>query len=148
MRPFKNQIISISGFITKNTLGWNLYPQRDTTQRAPNTRARKFFWANDKMNWQDWYSRAILCHNAIREKFYAVTMLILDKKIIKAFLPFIGAMLIAFGYVKLSLYYNHFDISINNYLEVSEVLTLFLPDIIKYGLIIFMSFLFSFIIES
>ena len=84
MRPFKNQIISISGFITKNTLGWNLSPQTGLVRfesveilvneliqhRGHSARGRaRFFWANDKMNWQEWYSRAIfypiICYTEI-----------------------------------------------------------------------------------
>ena len=74
--------------------------------------------------------------------------MIFEKKILKTFFPVIGILLIACGYMKFSFFYHHFDIRINNYLEFSEILTLFLPDIIKYGLIIFLIILFNFIFES
>lgn len=74
--------------------------------------------------------------------------MILNKKIVNTFIPFIGTLLVACGYVKFSIYYNHFDIRINDYLEFSEVLTLFFPDIIFYGLIIFGALFFNFILES
>ena len=70
--------------------------------------------------------------------------MIFEKKIVQPLLPFIGTFLIFFGYIKLSLFYNHFDIRINNYLELTEILTLFLNDIIFFLISIIGVILFSF----
>jgi hypothetical protein len=71
--------------------------------------------------------------------------MILRRKIIKEIIPFIGVFLIGLVYVKLSLYYGHFNIDIINYLELSEILTLFLPDLVTYilvlGVVLFILFL-------
>jgi hypothetical protein len=74
--------------------------------------------------------------------------MLLEKKVIQPLLPFIGSFLIIFGYIKLSLYYNKFDIDINNYLELTEILTLFLNDIIFFIISILGVALFSFITTS
>jgi hypothetical protein len=64
----------------------------------------------------------------------------IDSKLIKVFIPFIGTILIVCGYIKLNIIFNHFDININNYLEFSEIITLFLPDIVKNIIFIFFIF--------
>ncbi|QLG47030.1 hypothetical protein [Costertonia aggregata] len=55
----------------------------------------------------------------------------IENKLIKTILPFIGITLIICGYLKLSIFYGHFDIEIYNYLEFTEILTLFMPNIIR-----------------
>lgn len=63
-----------------------------------------------------------------------------DKKLIQVVLPFIGTTLLICGYIKLSIFYGYFNIEIYNYLEFTEILTLFMPDIIKNIMIISIAF--------
>jgi len=57
--------------------------------------------------------------------------MIIEKNHAKTILPYIGTTLLVCGYIKLSIFYGHFNIEIYNYLEFTEILTLFMPDIIK-----------------
>ncbi len=72
----------------------------------------------------------------------------IDNKVLKTVIPFIGSALILCGFIKISLFYNHFNIKIVYYLEFSEILTLFLPDILKYGLMMLVAIFFSFLFDS
>jgi hypothetical protein len=74
--------------------------------------------------------------------------MIFENKTLKNFIPFIGTLLIVVGYLKISLFYKHFNIEIINYLEFSEILTIFLPDILKYCLFIFLGIGANFLLES
>lgn len=67
---------------------------------------------------------------------------------IKNILPYFGSLLILCGYIKLSVFYSHFGIKISDYLEISEILTLFLSDAFIYILITFAIFLYVFITDS
>lgn len=53
----------------------------------------------------------------------------MNLKQILTYSPLIGAFLIFLGALKLDLIYSHFDINIFNFLDFSEILTLFLKDI-------------------
>lgn len=72
----------------------------------------------------------------------------IDTTKIKFLFPYIGTLLIICGYLKLHLYYSSFNIQISNYVEINEVLTLFLADALKYILLIFIVGLFFFLAES
>lgn len=74
--------------------------------------------------------------------------MIFENNTLKNFIPFIGTLLIVVGYLKISLYYKHFNIEIINYLEFSEILTIFLPDILKYSFFIFLGIGANFLMES
>lgn len=74
--------------------------------------------------------------------------MIVDKKIIKELIPYAGAFLVVLGYLKLALFYNYFNININNYLEFTEVLTLFLNDLLKYAFLMFLGLYLAFITDS
>ena len=74
--------------------------------------------------------------------------MILEPNKLKNVIPYIGSLLILIGFVKMSIYYNHFNININNYVELSEILISFIPDIIKYSSIIFIVFLYSFLLDT
>ena len=71
--------------------------------------------------------------------------MVLEYEKIKKIIPFLGSIIITCGYIKLNIYYRHFNIKISEYLEISEVLTLFLNDVIFYSLIVFIIFFFSFL---
>jgi hypothetical protein len=71
--------------------------------------------------------------------------MIFKNNIIKGVIPFVGTLLIACGFIKINIYFNHFRIRIQDYLEITEVVTLFLGDIIKYGLFVFAIILFNFL---
>ncbi len=47
-------------------------------------------------------------------------------------IPIVSAFMIICGYLKLHIFYSHFNIDIYNYLEISEIISLFMPDILKY----------------
>ncbi|SFR59317.1 hypothetical protein [Maribacter stanieri] len=51
-------------------------------------------------------------------------------------IPILTGFLIICGYMNLWIVYSHFGIRINEYLEIKEILTLFMPDILKYFLMI------------
>lgn len=74
--------------------------------------------------------------------------MILDKKITKSIIPLIGTIIIICGYLKLSIYYKHFNIRINEYLDFTEILTLFLPDALYYGGLMFGVFMFNFLFKT
>ncbi|MEN0007985.1 hypothetical protein [Flavobacterium nitrogenifigens] len=67
---------------------------------------------------------------------------------IKNLLPYLGSLLIICGYLKLSIFYSHFGIKISDYLEITEVLTLFLSDAFKYTALILGIFIFYFVTDS
>lgn len=67
---------------------------------------------------------------------------------IKTLLPYLGSLLILCGYLKLNVFYSHFGIKISDYLEITEVLTLFLSDAFKYIAIILGVYIFYFIADS
>lgn len=50
------------------------------------------------------------------------------KRIVEIF-PLLGSFLILLGYLKLYLYYDHWDIAIIDYLDISEITLLFLGDV-------------------
>ncbi len=51
-------------------------------------------------------------------------------------IPLIIAFLIACGYIKLYFYYNFFGVMINDYIDMSEILSLFLPNLMRYILLL------------
>ncbi len=74
--------------------------------------------------------------------------MILETNKIKNLIPYLGSLLLICGYLKLSIYYNYFNIQISDYLEITEILTLFFYDAIKYSTIVFLAFLFTFLIDT
>ena len=66
-----------------------------------------------------------------------------DSQKIKAIIPYIGPMLLLFGYLRLDLYYSQFSISIYRFLDLQEILTTFLDDLILLLLIIIAGFIFD-----
>lgn len=70
--------------------------------------------------------------------------MILDKNILKVVFPFAGTTLITIGYLKLALYYKAFNIDIHNYVDIAEVLTAFLSDIILICLFVLLIWLTTF----
>lgn len=72
----------------------------------------------------------------------------IDNKTLKKVIPYFGPILIMLGYVKLNLFYNHFGIKIVDYLEFTEILTLFLPDIVYFSSILFFVFIFDFLTKD
>ncbi len=67
---------------------------------------------------------------------------------IKFLFPYIGSIIIFCGFTKLNIYYDHFNINISDYLEITEVLTLVIADIIKGIMVIFAIKLFDFLTET
>lgn len=67
---------------------------------------------------------------------------------LKTLAPYISALLILIGYVKLSIYYDRFSIQIENYLSFSEVLILFVPDILFFAIMMFSVFFLSYVVRS
>lgn len=55
----------------------------------------------------------------------------INSKNLKELIPGVGPLLIICGYIKLNIIYSHFNIDIYNYLQFTEILTLFLPDILR-----------------
>jgi hypothetical protein len=74
--------------------------------------------------------------------------MVFDGKILKGLIPYFGGFLIVCGYLKLNFFYSHFNIQILNYLELSEIITLFLNIAIKNTILILLCVLFIFIFES
>lgn len=74
--------------------------------------------------------------------------MVIEKESLKTVIPYIGTILVILGYVKLNLFFNHFGIKIVDYLEFTEILTLFLPDIVYFSSILFFVFLFNFLTTS
>lgn len=74
--------------------------------------------------------------------------MILEPRILKKTLPLVSGLIIFFGYIKLSIFYYHFNIKIIDYLEFIEILTLFLPDVVYYGCFVVLAMLISFISTS
>ncbi|TJY37928.1 hypothetical protein [Pontimicrobium aquaticum] len=70
----------------------------------------------------------------------------IESKILKLLIPYLGTTLIVCGYIKLSLVYNHFNIEIYNYLEFSEIITLFMPDIVRNSIILFGSLFIAYLV--
>ena len=66
---------------------------------------------------------------------------------IKKLIPYFGSLLVVCGYVKLSIFYSHFNIQISQYLEITEIFTLFLRDVLFYAGILFFTYLFLWIAE-
>jgi hypothetical protein len=52
------------------------------------------------------------------------------------------------GFVKLKIYYGAFQINIADYLELTEILTSFVGDIVVYSLMILFGYLFSFLLTT
>ena len=69
----------------------------------------------------------------------------LETKKLKTLLPYIGSFFILCGYLKLSLFYHHFNIKITEYLELTEIISLFIGDAMLYIAIVFLVNLYSFI---
>ena len=74
--------------------------------------------------------------------------MILEKNILKQFFPYAGSIVVLFGFIKQLLYYNYFGINIENYLSLTEILTLFLKDILIYIGVIVVILLIRFFVES
>lgn len=74
--------------------------------------------------------------------------MITDKETLKRFLPFVGTALIILGFIKFKIFYNRFNIDIENYLELTEVLVLFLTDVVYYGIMILSVFFYNFLVTS
>ncbi len=54
----------------------------------------------------------------------------------KYYFPFIGTLFVIFGAIKLIIYYSLFGVKITSYFEFSEILTLFLEDMLFYSFIL------------
>lgn len=67
---------------------------------------------------------------------------------IKFLFPYIGSIIIFCGFTKLNIYYDHFNINISDYLEITEVLILVIGDILKAVMMIFAVKLFDFLTET
>lgn len=75
-------------------------------------------------------------------------MIDLDFNKIKHFLPYFGSLLILLGYLKMSLFYSHFNINISEYVDFTEMITAFIPDLVSFCLIFFIIIIFDFIVKS
>lgn len=71
-----------------------------------------------------------------------------DLKNIKEFLPYFGTILILFGYLKMSLFYSHFNINISEYVDFTEMITAFIPDLALFFFMYFFIHIFDFISKS
>ena len=69
-------------------------------------------------------------------------------KFFKQYLPFITGIVIAGGYAKLSIYYSHFTIRIQDYIEFSEIFRILLSEIIAVCLLLIAGLVFNVLIES
>lgn len=74
--------------------------------------------------------------------------MVLNKKELKEVLPFLGGLLLVLGFIKLYLFYNNFGINISEYIEFSEILVAFLPNMLGLSIIIIIGFLNNFILTS
>ena len=75
-------------------------------------------------------------------------MIKLDFEKIKHLFPYFGSLIIVCGFIKLKIYYNHFNINISDYLDITEVLILLLYDFIYYGTFITSTFFVFFLLDS
>ncbi len=69
------------------------------------------------------------------------------KKIV-SLIPLFGALLIGISYMGIYVYYIHFNIRINNYLGISEILTLFLSDLVIMSTLISVGLILNFIFST
>jgi len=74
--------------------------------------------------------------------------MLLKKKQLLKILPYTGGFIIFCGIIKGILYYNQFHVSIVSFIEFSEFVTLFLNDIMYYGLYFIVLQLFLFISDN
>lgn len=68
----------------------------------------------------------------------------MNKDDLKFYLPYLGTFLIILGAVKVVVYYNFFGFSISTYLDLTEILSLFLKDIIMLSSTLLFTYLFLF----
>jgi hypothetical protein len=72
-------------------------------------------------------------------------MVNIKREFLKIIIPYIGTFLIFLGMLKLTIYYNAFNIKINHFLEITEVLTAFFNDLIfvsvTFAVVILINFL-------
>ena len=66
----------------------------------------------------------------------------------KKIVPIVTPFIMLCGVLKQTIYYNYFNIRITYYLEFTEVLTLFLNDLLYYGSLMFFVGVFIFITDS
>jgi hypothetical protein len=71
-----------------------------------------------------------------------------DSDTIKKSLPYVTGFMIFCGFVKLKLYYAAFHIDIQEYLELTEILSSFVSDIILYSVMILFGYFFSFLLTT
>ncbi len=71
----------------------------------------------------------------------------LTKDDYKFYIPYLGTLIILLGATKLTIYYSLFGINISSYLEFSEILTLFLSDLLFFIAIIFLQYLWIFLTQ-
>ena len=60
----------------------------------------------------------------------------MKKEDLQTIIPYLGTILIIFGIIKLNVFYSLYNIDINSYLEFTEVICLFLNDILNLAFII------------
>jgi len=75
-------------------------------------------------------------------------MIGIDTKTLKSLIPYGGFFLIFLGVLKLTVYYNAFNVSINHFLELSEVVTSFLNDLLFITYVILGTSLFDFLLTN
>ncbi|WP_143273616.1 hypothetical protein [Aquimarina sp. MAR_2010_214] len=71
----------------------------------------------------------------------------MTKEDYKFYVPYLGTLLILLGATKLTIYYSLFGVNIASYLEFSEILTLFLNDLLYFIAIIFIVNLLMFLMQ-
>ncbi|AEV31970.1 hypothetical protein Oweho_0960 [Owenweeksia hongkongensis DSM 17368] len=69
-----------------------------------------------------------------------------NKAILKELIPVYPSILIVFGYLKLSLYYQFFGVQIINFIDFTEIIILFLPDVIYYLVLLSLSVFLHYVI--
>jgi hypothetical protein len=71
----------------------------------------------------------------------------MTKEDYKFYIPYLGTLLILLGATKLTIYYSLFGLNITSYLEFTEILTLFLNDLLFFIAIIFIQNLWMFLMQ-
>lgn len=78
-------------------------------------------------------------------KFQDLTQQMIKKDTLLLLIPYIGSIFIFFGFIKLLYFYYLFGINISEYLELTEIITLFFKDILFFSALILIITLVSFI---
>lgn len=66
----------------------------------------------------------------------------------KYYLPFVGTLVVIFGAVKMIIYFSLFGIKITSYLDFTEIITLFLEDILLFSSIVLFYLIIDLLLKS